>query len=579
MTSATLPEHTFRRGALGTIYFRRRIPIELLPTYPENQTHIVCSLHTSDLREAKIRRNVEASRVDAEFQAKRNQLTLTMASQNTKRIYRLPPEQAQEIAAFWSQQVLLGDEQRRKDGMDDEEFDEINIQLEETLASLRRMLAQGNSMNVMPVLQSFSSMCGLELAIKEENAQHSAYIFLRTMVKTLELQLERQRGQIVDADEATAKARHPLLVAAPERAGQDVQQPSWELVFDAWREHVEARPKSTTIASQTPWRSLCKSVKAKGINLPGEVTARHMTEFVQQMRDAGLAVKTINERISKIRAIYRIAVGKHLLTHNPAAQTIGFKESSVNKRRKRRLSLDENDLTMLFGSGIFTQHLRSRGQSAEASYWIPLLMLYTGARPEEIAGLAISDIRHDNNSGWHFNIIDRPCKEDMDLFETNTREKAIPDSHRRTLKNAPSTRKIPVAQQLIDLGLLRYIEWRKERHESVLFPELTKDWHGKLSGAFSKFFGRYKKTVGIKDPRKVLYSLRHTMKDLLELAECPRPYLRRVLGHTIGDGAITDNYGSDLPLSLMAEHFAVIRFPAIPAEPWQPGKGYISLKM
>ena len=39
----------------------------------------------------------------------------------------------------------------------------------------------------------------------------------------------------------------------------------------------------------------------------------------------------------------------------------------------------------------------------------------------------------------------------------------------------------------------------------MLFPTLEKDWHGKLSGAFSKFFGRYKRVVGIHDDRKVMY--------------------------------------------------------------------------
>lgn len=216
----------------------------------------------------------------------------------------------------------------------------------------------------------------------------------------------------------------------------------------------------------------------------------------------------------------------------------------------------------------------SMGQSGEASYWLPVLMFYTGARPEELAGLALSDLQHDEKLGWYLNLIDRPSDEDADLFDDGV----VPQSHRRTLKNAPSVRRVPVAQELIDLGLLRYAELVRQSGAAVLFPTLTKDSHGKLSGSFSKFFGRYKRAVGITDSRKVLYSFRHTMKDMLEAAAVPSKYLKRLMGHTTGDGAITDGYGSDLPFELLVEQFRKVRFPALAAKPWQPGQGYVSLK-
>ena len=307
---------------------------------------------------------------------------------------------------------------------------------------------------------------------------------------------------------------------------------------------------------------------------PGDITPELMTEFVDSMHERGLAVVTTNGRIGKLRDIFKVAAGKHLLASNPAAETLGRKESNAKKRRKRRLPFAPTDLDTLFRSAIFTKHTRSKGQSGEASYWIPLLMFYTGARPEEIAGLALSDLRQDETSGyWYLDLIDRQSDEDRDLFDDG-----VPLSHRRTLKNAPSRRPVPVPQQLIDLGLLRYVEWVRTRGDTVMFPTLRKDTHGKLSGAFSKFFGRHLRAIGITDKRKVLYSLRHNMKDLLEAASVPTKYLKRLLGHTTGDGTVTDGYGSDLPFSLKVEHFSRIQFPAVGALPWQPGQGFVSLK-
>jgi integrase len=564
----------FPRGKHGIFYVRRRIPAAILAAYPASQTHVTRSLRTADLREAKSRAYAELSRIDAEFKRKRERLDLSRASLAAKRVSKLNDEQLQEIALFWIRQVLLTDELRRQHGLDDDDFDELGTHLTNQRAEFGRMLAQGKTLAFFPALYSFLYLCGVDFTPEPDDAKRACYIFLRAVVETLDHQLARQRGDVVVTDKVAPAVPHPLYAAAPERAPLDAQAPSWDKVFETWRDYVDNRPKSTTIASQTPWRDLRRFAAIKEVTSPAAVTPQVMTDFAQAMRERGLAVGTINERISKVRAIYKIAVGKHILDTNPASDTLGFKENSVQKRRKRRLPFDAQDLGLLFGSEVYRLHKRSKGQSGEASYWIPLLMFYTGARPEEVAGLALNDLREDPRLGWYFNIIDRPSDEDRELFD----EEVVPESHRRTLKNATSERRVPVARELIDLGLLRYVEWLRARDATVLFPTLKKDWHGKLSGSFSKFFGRYKRVVGIDDGRKVLYSFRHTMKDLLEDAGFPTKYLQRLLGHTTGDGAVTDGYGSDLPFDRMVEHFERIEFPAVPALPWEPGKGCISLK-
>jgi hypothetical protein len=48
-----------------------------------------------------------------------------------------------------------------------------------------------------------------------------------------------------------------------------------------------------------------------------------MTALVEHMRTVdALAPVTINERLRKIRAVYRIAVGKDVLDRNPATETL-----------------------------------------------------------------------------------------------------------------------------------------------------------------------------------------------------------------------------------------------------------------
>jgi hypothetical protein len=64
-----------------------------------------------------------------------------------------------------------------------------------------------------------------------------------------------------------------------------------------WRAHVPNRPKSTAIATQTPWRDLKKFAESKGTNSPAGITPVLMSDFAQAMHDRGLAVDTINERL------------------------------------------------------------------------------------------------------------------------------------------------------------------------------------------------------------------------------------------------------------------------------------------
>lgn len=566
-----LTENIYLRGAKKIAYVRRRIPTAIRAAYPPNVTHIIRSLGTADLALAKRLARKELTAIDEEFEQKREKLDLGRASVTSKRIVKLSAKQLDDTVQFFMRSVLQFDEHKRQQGTTDDEFDETSERLLSQRAELGRALAQGNGMKMFPALHGLLHLCGLNYVPDEDEAKRASQAFLRGAIVTLDHQISRQTGNIVDTDSVAAPVLHPLQIIAPERAPTPSGLVTWEKVFNEWNAFTDNRPKSTTIASQTPWRDLRRFAALSNVLYPGQVTPKLMNDFATDMKSRGLAVDTINERVSKIKAIYRIAVGRLLLDVNPAMATLGYKENTVQRRQKRRLPFDLADLNVLFGSEIFAGHARSQGQSGEASYWIPLLMHYTGARPEEIAGLALSDLIEDPEHGWYFSIVDRPTSEDLDLFSD------VPKSHCRTLKNAASLRKVPIARELIQLGLLRYVSWLQARGSTVLFPTLVKDWHGKLSGSFSKFFGRYMRAQGISDKRKVLYSFRHTMKDLLETAKVPSKYLQRLLGHTTGDGAMTDGYGSDLPFEVTVEHFARIKFPHIPAKPWEPGKSSVSL--
>ncbi|WP_374320784.1 DUF6538 domain-containing protein [Aquabacterium sp.] len=408
-------ELIYERGQRATKYLRMRIPADVRSGFPVGKTHITRSLATSDLHQAK----------------QRARLLLATLEQDFSRIRWQQTQRAQRLIS-----PGLTSENHRQP-------------LPECLANSSTVHAPNQGrwpLLAAPLIQPSPPPSTHEPA---SNALCAHVMSLMQQARLAEA-LEVLQSALAPPTAPPAPVLHlsaPACVPPDPAAQQTLPAeptvpPGWDEVFAKWRDFVPERPRSTAIAAQTPWRALQRfmdeRLPSKACASPTLVTAEDTTAFAEHMRTSGLAVDTINERLSKIKAIYKIAVGRHLLPHNPAANTLGFKESSAQRRRKRRLPFDVADLQLIFGSAIYTEHVRSSGQSGEASFWLPLLLFYTGARPEEVAGLAIADVVHDKAHGWYFNIIDRPTSEDSQLFD------AVPVSHRRTLKNGHSIRRVPV---------------------------------------------------------------------------------------------------------------------------------------
>jgi integrase len=82
-------------------------------------------------------------------------------------------------------------------------------------------------------------------------------------------------------------------------------------------------------------------------------------------------------------------------------------------------------------------------------FWIPLILLFTGARSSEIAGLLTSEVVTEHETP-HFVI--------------------IPNVARPRLKNRHSRRLVPIHSRLIDMGLLDFVGVRRAEDSLRLFP-------------------------------------------------------------------------------------------------------------
>jgi len=234
---------------------------------------------------------------------------------------------------------------------------------------------------------------------------------------------------------------------------------------------------------------------------------------------------TVNKQIGALQAI--AGWGRHNgLVPEDAPWNDPFEEMRLEEEQSQREPFDARDLQTIFNAPLFTEHKLPVGAKGEAGIWLPLLALFAGARQAEYAGLRVSDIREDGNTGVPLMWFTRDTKAG------------------RRLKTKSSERVVPVHPQLIEIGFLDYVALRrKDGEQAWLFPTVAPDQKGALR-AWAKWWGRHLRDhVGVKDTNKVFHSFRHGFQDALRQAT-PDEELRDALAGRSSGKSVSRRYGA-----------------------------------
>lgn len=281
--------------------------------------------------------------------------------------------------------------------------------------------------------------------------------------------------------------------------------------------------------------------KITGDALPASrVEKRHIVEYKDRRLAEGKHVNTVRKEVNLLHAIFQTATDNARLPANPAH---GIKLPKLKVSEKSRVPLDGNDLNALFHSPVYVAGLRPVGGAGEASYWLPLIALFTGARLEEIGQLETADVRHERDI-WFFH------------FAPEGATDAPSGKHQ---KATSSRRRVPLHPELFKLGFLDYVASVKKAGHRKLFPRVRSAEGRQSSASFSQWFGRYRKKLGLTDKRKVFHSSRHGFKDACRESGIPLEHHERFTGHA--NRSIGDSYGGDhFPLAPLAESMAKLRY-------------------
>lgn len=244
-----------------------------------------------------------------------------------------------------------------------------------------------------------------------------------------------------------------------------------------------------------------------------------------------LSGQSVNLYLQKMHTLFEFAVINEMAVKNPFIKLA----LEVKKKRARR-EFTKAEISLIFSDEIF----KNSRYSDPYQYWLPLLGYFTGARLNELCGLALSDVSKENG---------------IDILFINEREE---EGH--TLKNEVSIRKIPVHPKLVELGFIDYCEKRKKAGKHLVF-DLNQNKYGSFIQIPSAWFNRFLTRIKIKEKEICFHSWRHTLQNILQNSAISAEFRSAYMGHSLGDGAENDGgsrttidvYGTTYPPEILLE--------------------------
>lgn len=539
-----------RRDKSANFRLRVKVPVDLLAHYHPKK-ELTFSLGTSNREEACARGTAKRGQVLQEFQAIR-------AKRDAEVRTSLSETEMDRLGLLLQHSMLKADDEIRINGIEDWLFERQGEEQAQRLETYRRALARGDMAVVAPVVEDWLWGHGFDLDRGSQDFKTLAHRFLKAVVTATDKQVQRHQGEVVD----TPPDPGPLEShgKAPTKAGGELTLSG---LFEKWKDEKQRTLPENTVTDYAthvrhfqelhgdlPLSGIAKAhvreykdamLKCPAINrLPKHYRSKKLPALIKLAeKDTSLprlSERTINEKcLAALAAVLNWGVKNGYLEHNPAT---GIKVDVGKVKEKKRLPYSVEDLNLIFRFPIFTEGTRPRGGAGEAAKWLPVLALWTGARLQELGRLQVEDVRTDRGVTY------------LDLTSAGT-------------KTTSSKRRVPVHKELVRLGFLAYVEERRKAKGGPLFPALKSERSSPTEG-WTSWWGRYCRSNGITDPRKVFHSFRHTVKDGLRDSGVPFDIRSILQGHTVP--GVGEGYGQGFALHVLAEAMDKLHYPGLDLE-------------
>lgn len=219
-----------------------------------------------------------------------------------------------------------------------------------------------------------------------------------------------------------------------------------------------------------------------------------------------IQVPTINKYLQNYGDLFQWAKQNHQIDENYFAGLSVKEGKRLNSAKRDAFNVDQIQL-------ILRTILQNERGLITKSYqkWATLIGIYTGARLGEIAQLHLNDIRQQDGI-WCFDINDEGAT--------------------KNLKAPASRRLVPIHSELLQTGLLDYVQLMKDQNVERLFPDFSYSPKNGWGRQQSRWFNeRLLVELGLKTSTLVFHSLRHTVNTRLLQAGIADPIVKAIIGH------------------------------------------------
>lgn len=236
------------------------------------------------------------------------------------------------------------------------------------------------------------------------------------------------------------------------------------------------------------------------------------------MNDPAQEESTISLKIERLSFMFKWALEEKRKWGIDANPFTGFGQATNHKTTRRPFTHDE--LRALLNHPDFT----TRQFTNSYAFWLIPLAAYTGARLGELAQLDLKDF---------VNVGDIPCIDINDIDAVEIVEGK--DGKKKRVKNQNAKRLVPLHSELIRIGILRHVEQLRQTDQQHLFPELSRKRRNGAADAASKWFQRFRKTVGVAAKQEtVFHSFRHLFITNVLDSGVSEHMLAPIVGHESG---------------------------------------------
>ncbi len=238
-------------------------------------------------------------------------------------------------------------------------------------------------------------------------------------------------------------------------------------------------------------------------------TTKEIIQIVKSKKLECLEKGTINKHLRRVHQVFEWAYNNDYTSKN-LTKDLAFKESKKAKKQKTaKIPYTNEELKLLFEkSPWYTTEISKTLKNNPEHIFIPLLCLFTGAKPTELAMLQVSDIK--------------------------TKEGVIGIEFNDHVKNHYNLRFTPLSKILLDIGFLNFVKYQKKLKYKQLFPAIKMYESGGTN--FTNNYTIYNREFISQEKDKTFYSLKHLVNQKLKNKEKPLYIINDIMGHSDGYG-------------------------------------------